>query len=359
MEDTTRRSFLLTSGAAALSAMRVYGASPQTTDSSPFETAYRDIPRIDCHAHVGSDPEMIRRYLKLRQMIQGSNGADLAMWINLGNKGLVIDNLDRLEETARGRIVSCISDYKPHDGLDIPPEALRQYMDEGFVGYKIWAGPPARRLKEGEKGYPYIDHPVHIPTFRKMEEIGMVAASIHIADPNGPFHQRTKWLPDPVEFWKQIMAFTKVVERHPKLKIVAAHAMWSICQDAQIDYLRYMLSTHPNLHVDLAATFQYYTLADRDNLRDFMIQYSDRILFGTDISRWNDNATASYVPRYTRCFRLLETDEVVERGFFGGGRMQGLNLPLEALENIYYQNAARIYPRVGRHLNKLGYAVSQ
>ncbi len=357
MRHTTRRTFLLASGAAALSAMRGQDAQAQTADSSAFETAYPDIPRIDCHAHVGSDPDMIRRYLTLREMIRATSGADLALWVNLGNKGQVIDDLGNVEKAGQGRLLSCISDYKPHDGLDIAPDTLQSYLDQGFVGYKIWAGPPARRLKDGEKGYPYIDHPVHIPTFESMEEIGMVAASIHIADPNGPFDQRTKWLPDPVAFWTQMMAFRNVVKRHPKLVFVAAHAMWSICQDAQIDYLRHMLSTHPNLHIDLAATFQYYPLVRRDNLRDFMIEYSDRILFGTDISRWDDRQTASYGPRYANCSRILETDDMVERGFFGGSRIQGLKLPRKALANIYFRNAARIYPRVGRHLIDLGHTV--
>ncbi|NQV31971.1 MAG: amidohydrolase family protein [Phycisphaeraceae bacterium] len=355
MHRTTRRTFLQASGAAAMGAMGVLASQSQAASTSSHKTPYPDIPRIESHAHVGSDPAMIGRYHKLREMMLDSHGADLAMWINLGNKGQVIDDLDSVEKAGQGRLLSCISDYKPHDGLDIPPDSLKHYLDQGFVGYKIWAGPPARRLKEGEAGYPYIDDPVHIPTFNKMEAIGMVAASIHIADPNGPFHERTKWLPDPVAFWKQMMAFKTVVERHPKLVFVAAHAMWSICQDAQIDYLRFMLSTHPNLHIDLAATFQYYNLVSRDNLRDFMIEYSDRILFGTDISRWDDGRTASYVPRYARCFQMLETDDMVEGGFFGGSKTQGLKLPPESLENIYYKNAARIYPRVNVQLKKLGY----
>jgi hypothetical protein len=357
MQNTSRRTFLRASGAAAISVMGVRtGVQAQTTGSSSYKTRYPDIPRIESHAHVGSKPEMITRYHRLREMMLSRCGADLALWINLGNGGEVIKDLDSVEEAGRGRLLSCISDFKPHDGLDIPPDALKRHLDQGFIGYKIWAGPPARRLKEGEKGYPYIDDPVHIPTFEKMEEIGMVAASMHIADPNGPFHHRTKWLPDPAEFWTQMMAFRNVIERHPKLVVVTAHAMWSICQDAQIDYLRYMLATHPNLYIDLAATFQYYSLVRRDNLRDFMIEYSDRILFGTDISRWNEDKTASYVPRYTNCFRILETDEVVDRGFFGGDKIKGLGLPAQALENIYFKNAARIYPRVGAQLRKLGYS---
>lgn len=358
MQNTSRRTFLRNSGAVAISAMGLgTSGQAQLANASSFKTRYPDIPRIEAHAHVGSKAEMIKRYHGLRKMMLNRCGADLALWINLGSGGEVIADLASVEAAGQGRLLCCISDYKPHDGLDIPPDELKRHQDRGFIGYKIWAGPPGRRLKEGQEGYPYIDDPVHIPSFETMEEIGMVAASMHIADPNGPFDQRTKWLPDPVEFWKQMMAFRNLLERHPKLVVVAAHAMWSICQDAQIDYLRYMLATHPKLHIDLAATFQYYSLVRRDNLRDFMIEYSDRILFGTDISRWDEGRTASYVPRYGNCFRILETDEYVDRGFFGGDKIQGLKLPAQALENIYFKNAARIYPRVGTQLRKLGYTV--
>src|SRR5690554_1137976 len=79
-----------------------------------------------------------------------------------------------------------------------------------------------------------------------MEKAGMPGASFHIADPNGPFGNRGKWAADPVEFWRQVVGLEHVLQRHPDLVVIAAHCAWLICQDAQIDYLRYMLSTYPN-----------------------------------------------------------------------------------------------------------------
>lgn len=118
----------------------------------------------------------------------------------------------------------------------------------------------------------------------------MPGASVHIADPNGPFGNRGKWAADPVEYWRQIIALERVLQRHPDLVLIAAHCAWLICQDAQIDFLRYLLSTYPNFYVDLAATFQYYHLVNHDNLRDFMLEYSDRILYETDVSAIKDES---------------------------------------------------------------------
>ena len=327
-------------------------------DAADTKTAYPDLPRIDVHTHAGGDLEAVTNYLQLRDHLKATHDVDLAMWINLGGgRSPIADPADVLK-ASQGRMLSCISDYSPHDGLSYAPEELSQWAPRGFVGYKIWAGPPARRLKPGQKGFPYIDDPAHEPTFAAAESLGILLASIHIADPCGPWGKRTKWLPDPVEYWRNITAWRNVMERHPQLNAVCAHAMWAICQDAQIDYLRNMLATFPNMNVDLAATFQYYDLVTHENLRDFMIEYADRILFGTDIGRW-DNAERGqrFAEQYWRAFRILETDETVPGGFFSQNEIRGLALPRDVLAKIYYQNAARLYPRVKHQLEELGHSL--
>ena len=119
-----------------------------------------------------------------------------------------------------------------------------------------------------------------------------------------------------------------------------------------------MLETYPNYNVDLAARFQQFHRMDIENLRAFIIRYSDRILFGTDIG--TQPKTLGYEPTaeaYLRCFRLLETNEIVKGGFFSKTETRGLYLPIDVLENIYYKNAMKIYPRVKDVLIDLGYKV--
>ncbi|MBT3383384.1 MAG: amidohydrolase family protein [Prolixibacteraceae bacterium] len=320
------------------------------------KSEYSDIPRIDVHTHVANNYDGIEKYLELRNLLLKEYSTDLAMWINLGGGNIPIRNLDSISLVSENRMLCTFSDYDPFHGLKYKPEDLSGLKDQGFIGYKIWYGPYYRKLKEGEKGFRYVDDPIHEPMFSKMEELGILATSIHIADPNGLFGKRTKWCADPVEYWREINAFHNILKKYPDLKVVAAHASWLICQDAQIDYLRFLLSTYPNFNIDLAATFQYFDRVSTDNLRDFMIEYSDRILFGTDASTWNsEEETKRKAVAYNRCFRILETDEIVEGGFFGNNTIQGLNLPREVLEKIYYKNAVRIYPKVGERITSLGY----
>jgi len=322
--------------------------------SGQFRTSYPHIPRIDVHSHIGTDLTGIANCLDLRNTMLADNDINLAIWINLGGAKDPVENPENILAASKGHMMSAIADYSAHDGLQYPPDALEGFQKQGFIGYKIWAGPWYRKLDKKEDGFPYIDNPVHDATFSEMERLGLLLASIHIADPNGPWEERTDWLADPVEYWKEINAWRHVLEKHPDLIVVVAHGNWLLCQDAQIDYLRNLLATFPNLHIDLAATFQYYHLVNRDNLRSFMIEWSDRILFGTDIGKWLDKGESDHrAEQYIRAFRILETGETVNGGFFGGPDIRGLELPAEVLEKIYYKNAMRLYPQLSENLAKL------
>lgn len=319
-----------------------------------YITKYPEIPRIDVHTHVSNSYPGIANYLAMRESLLAIHKIDVAMWINLNDREGGEKSIDTIAEVSKGRIMTTISDFTPHRGLTHKPKDLNDYLKQGYIGYKIWHGPSSRVLNEGEEGIKYIDNPAHEQILAEMEKVGMVLASVHIADPNGPFGNRGKWQADPVEFWRQVVGLERVLQRHPNLVVVAAHCSWLVCQDAQIDYLRYLLSTYPNLYVDLAATFNYYSLVNQDNLRDFMMQYSDRILYGTDEGIYVDRSTISnHVAKYSSTFQILETDELSS----GRNPIRGLNLPREVIEKIYYKNALKIYPGLANKMRLLGYKI--
>lgn len=307
------------------------------------------IPRIDVHAHVGSI-ERMADYMEVRNILKEQYDADLALWIDLrfpiepGGEGL--DLLTAVEEKYQGRFLPTINDYKISDGLRFAPEELAVWQERGVVGYKMWVGVS-----------PAIDHPANDPTFTKMEQIGMVGASIHISQP-----YPTRWCTDPVSYWEAINAWERVLDRYPELVVVNAHMLDLFYSDAQLEYLQYILDTYPNVYVDLAARIKHFPSMNTEKLRNFFIAYSDRILFGTDISTQAKEGNYQEVAeKYDRCFRILETDGLFNAAFFPavveGKMIQGLSLPEEVLENIYYKNAMKLYPQVKEVLMNLGYDV--
>ncbi len=316
----------------------------------PFTLA--TMPRIDVHTHIGNEWKTLDEVMELRKAVQEQLHADMAMFFSLGRAEP--PDMDELRKRYQGRIQFCISDYTIEDGLRFSAQELVEWQKRGVVGFKFYPG-----WKRGVQ----IDHPANNPTFYKMEQIGMVAASPHVTNPCGTFGRRTEWFSEPVEFWRQQHAWENVLRKHPHLVVVNAHMLWLCYSDEQLDYLRYMLKTYPNLNVDLATVPNFLHAVGRDNLRDFMIEYADRILFGTDMaSAWfvpvldkKFPHIRDKVPQYQRYFEFLETDKELPSGIKEEHTMRGLALPLPVLEKIYFRNAMRIYPHVADALKQLGY----
>ena len=68
--------------------------------------------------------------------------------------------------------------------------------------------------------------------------------------------------------------------------------------------------------------------------------------------------TADHVQRYFNAFQILETDQLVNGSFFGDNEVEGLSLPKEVLEKIYFRNAMKVYPGVKDTMIKLGYDIN-
>ena len=317
-----------------------------------YQSKYPDIPIVDVHTHAGNTNDATN-YVKVSEVLKAKNGFDLAFWVALTDPGK--DVAEQMKKASGNRMLFTASQMRPHQGLTITAEeVIDKVRNDGYIGMKLWFGPHYRVLKEGEDGFTKLDDPRLEPFFASLEKANVLMTSLHIADPNQVFGNRGEWLKDPVYFWQQIRAFENVIAKHPDLTIVAAHGSWLVCQDAQIDYLRYMLSTYPNFYVDTAATCQYVHLVDRENLRDFYIEYQDRILFGTDVSRVVHDGAVNYIAgRYANFFAILETDQIVNGSFFGDETTKGLDLPREVLEKVYYKNAQKLYPYLKEAMEKV------
>jgi predicted TIM-barrel fold metal-dependent hydrolase len=327
----------------------VTAASGAGGTDKPFTLA--TMPRIDVHTHISNNWETLDEVMELRNAIKEQLNADMAMFVSLGRAEP--PDLDEMRKRYQGRIQFCISDYTIKDGLRFSPQELVEWQQRGVMGFKFYPG--------WQRGV-QIDLPANDPIFDKMEQIGMVAASPHVTNPCGTFGRRTEWFSEPVEFWRQQHAWENVLKKHPRLVVVNAHMLWLCYSDEQLDYLRYMLKTHPNLNVDLATVPNFLHAVGRDNLREFMIEYADRILFGTDMaSSWfvpvldkKFPKIREKVPQYQRYFEFLETDRELPSGVKEEHRMRGLALPLDVLEKIYFRNAMRIYPNIADALKQLG-----
>jgi predicted TIM-barrel fold metal-dependent hydrolase len=141
-------------------------------------------------------------------------------------------------------------------------------------------------------------------------------------------------------------ARNNLFKRHPKTTFIAAH----LGNDGEdLVATARLLDDYPNVYIEIASRIselgrQPYTA------REFLIQYQDRILFGTD-GPWPEL-------RYQSYWRFLETRDQYfpysEKPFPPQGfwRIYGVYLPDEVLMKIYQTNVCRIVPGTRERLDK-------
>ena len=148
-----------------------------------------------------------------------------------------------------------------------------------------------------------------------------------------------------------LAARDRILERHPDLILIGAH-LGSMAHD--VDEVAKRLDRYPNFYVEVAARTRDLSRQPRAKVRDFFIQYQDRILYGVDWSlRPAENSPSAeerlrFVEntekRYRRDYQYFAGAGPVE---MAGKQVEGLSLPRTVLEKFYSLNARRLLPGLG------------
>jgi predicted TIM-barrel fold metal-dependent hydrolase len=268
-------------------------------------------------------------------------------------------------------------------GLDISPlfiaprEAGGLFADYaetllalGCDGIKMIEGKPDTRKT---LPIPPFDGEVYAPYWERMEARG-IPLVFHVNDP------AEFWDADKVPGWAreqgwfygdgtyinneaQYTEVLNVLARHPRLKVIFAHFFFL---SAQLPRLAGYLDQFPNMCVDLTPGIEMYQSFARApaDVREFFIKYQDRIVYGTDIGAYALLATPDQgveagesASRVQLVRGFLETDGPFwppAGGFLFGrqmARLQGIGLPREALEKIYFRNFERLAGATPRPLD--------
>ncbi len=131
----------------------------------------------------------------------------------------------------------------------------------------------------------------------------------------------------------------RLISHHKGTTFICAHVA---NYPENLSYVASFLDRHPNVWIDISARIDELGRQPY-SARDFLIQYADRVLFGTDMP--------VRAEIYRTYFRFLETrDEYFDYpdyvGVFGNSRwgIYGLSLPDDVLRKIYCENACRAIP---------------
>jgi len=204
-------------------------------------------------------------------------------------------------------------------------ELVEQYILEGAKGIKLIGGHPD-----------FYDEPLNSENMYKVYEKAAqygVPVLLHGSIINIP------------ELKDQL---DQVYGDFPDVTFIHAHYGSTIMSGVDLHLIAELLDKHPNLYIDLSmgggiARYHRYLKEDLETIRDFVIKYQDRILFGSDIIlRLAINDFDFLYDRIKCDIDLHEKAEYTCRFGESDWVHQGFNLDKEILRKLYYENPKRV-----------------
>jgi len=247
-------------------------------------------------------------------------------------------------------------------------EALDAALGEGAVAVKVWKD-IGMQQRDADGRAVMIDDPRFDPVFAWLEQRHVPVLG-HQGEPRNawlPLDQMTirgdreyfaehpqyhmALHPEWPSYEQQVAARDRMLDKHPGLTFVAVH-LASLEWD--VDRIAAFLRHYPNASVDVAARLPHLELQaskDRDKVRQFFIEFQDRILYGSDFSRGRDQTDAEYATEahegWLADWSFLSGNAELHSEEFDAP-FRGLELPREVLDKVYRGNARRIFPMAWR-----------
>jgi hypothetical protein len=316
--------------------------------------------RIDTHIHIHRDAQALVDAIKTSNW----RGLDLVVCPAGGDERFDLE--EKLRATLKvhrdsGGVIAWASTFDAR-GFESPGfvgrtvDRLRQSFDDGAIAVKIWKN-IGMSIKSKSGAYLLPDDPTLLPIYEAIQKAGRTLVA-HLAEPDGA------WLPldaknPEIEYYSKnpqwhmfgkagapnkdaiLTARDRVLAHYPKLRVVGCHLG---SDEDDLKRLAHRLDAYPNLAVDTAARIRYLARCDRDQAREFLTRYQDRVLYATDFSlRENDPAAAarSLEATHDRDWAFFSRGDTME---YAGQPTRGLALPEEILRKVFRENALRWLP---------------
>ena len=337
------------------------GAEPATYAADDFAR----IEKIDTHVHLH---EALPRFMEqakvdgFRLLTINVNYADFPSLEEQRTDALALQRAypDRVAFAAT---FDAADSHKP-GWLPRTLQHLQEDLQQGAVGVKFWKD-IGMQLRDADGHAVMIDDRRFTPIFHYLAEHEVVVLG-HQGEP------RNAWLPlsemtilGDRQYFKehpqyhmakhpewpsyeaQLAARDRLLDRHPDLHFLALHLA---SLEWNVDRIAGFLRRYPNASVDLAARLVHLKLqasGNREHVRQFFIDFQDRILYATDLTRLPLQADADFAKEahavWLEDWRFLTGDAELKSADFDAA-FRGLALPRNVVDKIYCRNAQRLFP---------------
>jgi predicted TIM-barrel fold metal-dependent hydrolase len=325
--------------------------------------AFDSFRKIDIHAHFFADiPGLADRLQTLRMDV-----------INVCWSGKVPKEMQQMEAIAEeqfskyGRVFQFAStfDLTNRNMLDYEQKVI-DWLDKsyaaGAVLTKIWKE-IGMEFKTPTGDWLMPDDPLFDPIYTHMANqgkpllahLGEPLAAWRPLDPKSPHYHYYRNNPEwhffnkpGVAQWEDIIAARdRILEKHPGLTFIGAH-MGSMAHD--VNEVAQRLDRYNNFFVETAARIKDLMGQPKQKVRNFLIRYQDRVLYGTDFEWFPPEGIELSAEKLEAWLQRIDRLHRLNYEYFAGSGMMDYNgqvvecldLPVEVLKKFYYDNARRI-----------------
>jgi predicted TIM-barrel fold metal-dependent hydrolase len=328
------------------------------------EADYYKAPKIDAHVHIYStDPSIVETSMneKLRLITINTNAG-----LSVTNQRDTALALIKKHPQSIFYLATITFDTAKWNALDWEQKTIEELSEntlQGSVGVKLWKNiGMVERDRTGEfimisnkkfdpvisfieqKGIPLTGH------FGEPRNCWLPLDSMTVNNDRGYFREHPQYHmylhPEYPSYQDQMEARDSMLRKHPNLRFIGCH-LASLEWD--VDELAKTLDRFPNMAVDLAARIchlQYQSAKDPEKVRNFLIKYQERIIYGTDIEYSAERLESSF-------YSEIHTTRLNDWNYFTGSEemssdnfeipFTGLHLPKQVIDKIFYLNAVKWY----------------
>ena len=324
---------------------------------------FRNIEKADIHIHIFTDSQDFMDQARKDNFKVVNVALDAQNKMARVREQFRYCEVQKKNNPASVEIVTAFSmeGWDNPDWLEKNMAWLDSCFDRGAIAVKIWKN-IGMVYRDKNDSLIMIDHPRFDPIFKMLAKRKIPVLG-HLGEPKNcwlPLEEMTtnndrNYFRDHPEYHmykhpelpsyeEQIAARDRMLEKNPDLIFIGAHLgslEWSV------DELAKRLDRFPNMAVETAARMGqifYQTTTQREKVRDFFIKYQDRVLYGTDMGASGDESKESLTKElretWMRDWHYFVTADTLTSNLVNNP-YQGLKLPRDVVDKIYYGNAVR------------------
>jgi hypothetical protein len=315
---------------------------------------YAAFPKIDSHVHIDTfEPDFVT--------LAEDEGFRV---MTLVTRSASQEHIDRefawassqhrtFPETVSFATTISMENWSDRDWERITISRLEQDFAAGASAVKLWKD-IGMTFRDDDSSFIMIDHPRFDPVleyiasqqkplighFGEPRNCWLPIDSMTVPGDSSYFTNNPQYHmylhPEYPSYDDQINARDNMLAKHPDLVFVGAH-LGSLEWD--VGELAKRLDRFPNMAVDMAARIVHLQIQNRDTVRDFIIEYQDRLLYATDVGVSENSEALDWIAaKWQRDWLYFTTDSVLTSPEVRG-EFVGLDLPVSVLRMIYYENA--------------------